>query len=72
LIHSLQSLIGGMCQAGFTIEDLTEPQHGKLDQPPGTFGHRCAFVPPYIRIKARRNSVSKNDDSRAGSQWLGS
>ncbi len=72
VIHSIQSLLGGMCRAGFSIEDLTEPQHGKLDHPAGSFGHRCAFIPPYIRVKARRNSVSDRRSAGATGLWLGS
>lgn len=53
-VHSLQTLLGGMCRSGFVIEDFAEPQHGKLDSEVGSFAHRCAFVPPYIRVKARR------------------
>lgn len=71
VIHSLHSLLGGMCRAGFYIEDITEPQHGKLDQPVGSFGHRCAFIPPYIRVKARRNSIASAKRSIAPSIWLG-
>jgi ubiquinone/menaquinone biosynthesis C-methylase UbiE len=71
IIHSLQSLLGGMCRAGFSIEDLTEPSHGKLDQPPGSFGHRCAFIPPYLRVKARRNSNPEVPRPTASSLWLG-
>lgn len=52
--HSLTSLVGGICRAGFLIEDFAEPFHAKADAPPGSFGHRCHFIAPYIRIKARR------------------
>ena len=52
--HSLESIIGGICRAGMMIEDLVEPRHGRGDQPIGSFVHRCHFIPPYIRIKARR------------------
>ncbi len=71
IIHSLQALLGGMCRAGFSIEDLTEPMHGKLDQPPGSFGHRCAFIPPYIRVKARRNQSTVEGKSIGKTLWLG-
>lgn len=71
VIHSLQAILGGMCRAGFSIEDLTEPQHGKLDHPGGTFGHRCAFIPPYIRVKARRNSTATAPRKPGTSLWLG-
>ncbi len=53
-VHSWNDLLGGMCRAGFVIEDTTEPNYGKTDAVPGSFGHRCHFIAPYIRIKARR------------------
>jgi ubiquinone/menaquinone biosynthesis C-methylase UbiE len=52
--HSLQVLIGGICKSGFVIEDVTEPKYGDLTDAQGSFAHRCAFIPPYIAIKARR------------------
>lgn len=54
--HSWASLLGGICQSGFTIEDVTEPMHAKTDAPIGSFHHRCYFIPPYIRLKARRSA----------------
>lgn len=72
VIHSLHALLGGMCRAGFSIEDLTEPQHGKIDQPIGSFGHRCAFIPPYLRVKARRNTLANPPHTAAKNLWLGS
>ncbi len=52
--HSLQTLLGGICRAGFAIEDVTEPQYADVSDPPNSFGHRCSFIPPYIALKARR------------------
>jgi hypothetical protein len=46
-----------MCRAGFVIEDLLEPNHLR-DSEPGSFGHRSQFLPPYVRIKARRLGVA--------------
>jgi hypothetical protein len=43
-----------LCRAGFVIEDLREPYRADPTKPPGHFGHRGRFVPPYVRIKARR------------------
>jgi SAM-dependent methyltransferase len=71
IIHSLQSILGGICRAGFVIEDLVEPQHAKPDQPPGSFGHRCTFIPPYIRIKSRRVQTGCKPSSDAPKLWLG-
>ncbi|MEM7454561.1 MAG: class I SAM-dependent methyltransferase [Planctomycetota bacterium] len=52
--HSLEMLLGTMCRAGLTIEDIVEPQHAKKDAATGSFGHRARFVPPYVRVKARK------------------
>ena len=53
-LHRWHSLIGGLCTAGFVIEDLTEPHWARRDAAPGTMAHRAQFVPPFVRIKARR------------------
>ena len=57
-IHTLESLIGGMCEAGLVVEDLKEPRHGDMAAAVGTFRHRSAFIPPYIAIKSRRRFYS--------------
>lgn len=61
-LHRWEDLIGGLCRAGFVIEDLSEPMHSKPDAPAGTFAHRSRFIAPYVRIKARRtgDSASKS------------
>ena len=56
-IHSLTSLLGGICAAGFTIEDVCEPDHTAPAAVPGSFAHRAAFVPPYLRVLARRTAM---------------
>ena len=53
-LHRWEELIGGMCRAGFAIEDLVEPYHADPSGDRGTFGHRSRYVAPYVRIKARR------------------
>jgi SAM-dependent methyltransferase len=56
-IHSLMSLLGGICAAGFTIEDVCEPEHAHPAVAAGSFAHRAAFIPPYIRILALRSNA---------------
>ena len=56
-IHSLTSLLGGICAGGFTIEDVCEPDHTAPAAVPGSFAHRAAFVPPYLRVLARRTAM---------------
>lgn len=53
-LHRWEEILGGMCHAGFVIEDVVEPLHAEADAAPGTFAHRSRCVAPYIRIKARR------------------
>jgi hypothetical protein len=53
-LHRWEEMIGGLCRAGFVIEDLVEPCHAEEHAEPGSFGHRAMYVPPYVRIKARR------------------
>jgi ubiquinone/menaquinone biosynthesis C-methylase UbiE len=53
-LHRWEQLIGGICRAGFVVEDLIEPMHAKPQAAAGSFAHRAAYVAPYVRIKARR------------------
>ena len=62
-LHRLEDLLGGMCRAGFVIEDIAEPLHAVRDAARGSFGHRSQFVAPYIRVKARRISSESQHES---------
>ncbi|RMF40526.1 MAG: class I SAM-dependent methyltransferase [Planctomycetota bacterium] len=53
-VHRWEILLGGICRSGFSIEDVVEPLHAKQDAPVGSFHHRCYYIAPYIRLKARR------------------
>jgi SAM-dependent methyltransferase len=58
-LHSWSDIIGGICRAGFVIEDLVEPNgHANPLAEVGSWEHRCAFLPPYAKIKARRVGAS--------------
>jgi ubiquinone/menaquinone biosynthesis C-methylase UbiE len=56
-IHSFTALLGGICRAGFAIEDVHEPEHAEATAAVGSFGHRAASLPPYLRILARRRGA---------------
>ncbi len=53
-VHSWSELLAGICRSGFHIEDVSEPNHGKPESLPGSFAHRCYYIAPYLRIKARK------------------
>lgn len=55
-LHRWEKLLGGMCRAGFVIEDLLEPLHAEEQAAIGSFAHRSRYVAPYVRVKARRRS----------------
>ena len=63
-VHSLAAILGGICRAGFVIEDVAEPDHARAGAEPGSVGHRSAFLPPYVRVLARRDS-----GAASGSVW---
>ena len=64
-VHRWEELIGGLCRAGFVIEDLAEPNHGNAGAEPGSFRHRSHYVPPYVAIKARRVDMPALGQARA-------
>ncbi len=53
-IHSLEAIVGGVCRAGMVIEDLTEPVRADAWALAGSERHRACYLPPYLKLKARR------------------
>lgn len=66
-LHRLEQLVGTLCQSGFVIEDLREPLRADRIAQPGDFRHRGRFVPPYVRLKARR--TGPNGSGKSTSLW---
>ncbi|HQU42661.1 MAG: SAM-dependent methyltransferase [Planctomycetia bacterium 21-64-5] len=60
-LHRWEDLLGGLCRCGFVIEDLVEPLLAKPDAAVGSFAHRCGYLPPYVRIKARRVGTANGE-----------
>lgn len=58
-VHRWEEILGGICRASMVIEDVTEPLHAQRDSAIDSFAHRCQFIAPYIRIKARRKAVDR-------------
>jgi len=53
-LHRWEELLGELCKAGFVIEAVSEPKHADPLAGRGSFKHRSCYVPPFIKIKARR------------------
>lgn len=62
-LHRWEEILGHLCRSGFVIEDVVEPLHADQQAERGAFGHRCQFIAPYVRIKARR--VGENSSMSA-------
>jgi len=60
-LHRWDELVGGLCRAGFVIEDMEEPRHADPQAAAGTLAHRSCYIAPYVRIKARRVANSTRD-----------
>lgn len=69
-LHRWEQLIGGMCRAGFVIEDLSEPLHARKDASPGSYADRASYIAPYVRIKARRRGDRTPGQVSGQSLWL--
>ena len=68
-LHRWDDLVGGLCRAGFVLEDLREPRRADYKAPVEHFGYRGRFIPPYVRLKARR--VPRQRSAETGSKlWL--
>ena len=53
-IHSLDQLIGGLCDTGFALRKFAESQQGDLSAAPGSHAHLAAYVPPFFTLFAQR------------------
>jgi SAM-dependent methyltransferase len=66
-LHPWSELVGGLCRAGFAVEDLVEPLRADVAAAAGQVGHRGRYVPPYVRMKARRVT---RDRGSASPLWI--
>jgi len=69
-MHRWEQLVGGLCRAGFVIEDLSEPYRGDPLATPGDYHHRGWFVAPYLRMKARRISRETQPPQSTSKLWM--
>ena len=69
-LHRWDELVGGLCRSGFILEDLREPRRADPHAPVEHFGYRGRFIPPYVRLKARRLPRSRNESADQPKIWL--
>lgn len=56
-VHSLSDLVGGLCEAGFSILRFAERTQSNLAAAPGSEAHLAAYVPPFLAIFGQRISA---------------
>lgn len=56
-VHTLGSLVGGLCESGFDVVEFREPHHGNVAAEPGSDEHMAAYLPPFISMLARRRAT---------------
>jgi len=69
-LHRWEDLLGGLCREGFVIEDLVEPVHADPMAEKDSFAYRSCFIPPYVRIKARRRPRADVALAERPSVWV--
>lgn len=70
-LHRWEELIGGLCHAGFILEDFTEPLRADETVDVSHYGYRGRYVPPYVRMKARRRCRTlQNDRTNESRLWI--
>lgn len=62
-LHTLESILGGMCAQGFAINDVKEPRHADPSASKGSFQERSRYAPPYIAIKATLTTPNTSQSS---------
>ncbi len=60
-LHRLEDLIGGLCRSNMILEDVREPVRADYKANVNHFGYRGRFIPPYIRMKARRRPRTEEE-----------
>lgn len=69
-LHRLDDLIGGMCRNNLMLEDLREPVRADYNVNVNHYGYRGRFIPPYVRMKARRKvRTSADREIQSGGIW---
>ncbi|MEZ6130941.1 MAG: class I SAM-dependent methyltransferase [Planctomycetaceae bacterium] len=69
-LHRLEDLIGGLVRSRLVLEDLREPIRADYKVNVEHYGYRGRFVPPYVRMKARRMPRTTADrETKSASIW---
>jgi len=63
-IHSLEDMLGGLCDAGFAVVRFDERGQGEPDASPGSQEHLDCYLPAHFGILARRRMPPRDQDHR--------
>jgi SAM-dependent methyltransferase len=58
-IHSLNDMIGGLCDSGFKVLRFAEREQSDAKAAPGSQEHLAAYIPPFLAIFAQRSPAGE-------------
>lgn len=64
-LHRLEDLVGGLARSNMILEDLREPVRANYKVDVTHYGYRGRFIPPYLRMKARRKPRTPQEAAAA-------
>lgn len=68
-LHRLDDLIGNLCRSNMVVEDFREPVRANYKVNVEHFGYRGRYVPPYLRLKARRKHRDRSAAADSSTIW---
>lgn len=63
--HSLEALLGSLCDSGFAISRLAEDKGGDAEAAIGSEERLAAFLPPFFRLLARKLPVARGSKKQS-------
>ena len=67
-LHRMEDLIGGLVRSNMILEDFREPVRADQKVDVNHYGYRGRFVPPYLRMKARRRRRDVSNETQPNSE----
>lgn len=64
-LHRMEDLIGGLVRSNMILEDFREPVRADQKVDVNHYGYRGRYVPPYLRMKARRRPRTECEQTKS-------
>ena len=68
-LHRLEDLVGGLVRCNMSLLDLREPVRADYKASVSHYGYRGRFIPPYLRMLAKRRPRDADEASTESEIW---